>query len=259
MAIDPVSDVRERTDIVDLVSTYVPLKKTGRSYKGLCPFHQEKTPSFIVFPDSGNFHCFGCGKGGDAFTFYMGVERVEFRDALGELARRAGVEIGRGPTPSPEVDAHREGLIELNELAATFYANLLINSDAGAAGRDAFARRGVSAQMIAAFGLGVAPSGWDTLGGYLTRRGIDPARAHEAGLLQERDSGGYYDRFRDRLMFPIRTRDGRVVGFGARAIGDVQPKYLNSAQSAIFDKSALVYGLDLAKDAARSADRVVVV
>ncbi|MBA3415120.1 MAG: DNA primase, partial [Chloroflexia bacterium] len=240
-------------------STYVPLKKTGRSYKGLCPFHQEKTPSFIVFPDSGNFHCFGCGKGGDAFTFYMGVERVEFRDALGELARRAGVEIGRGPTPSPEVDAHREGLIELNELAATFYANLLINSDAGAAGRDAFARRGVSAQMIAAFGLGVAPSGWDTLGGYLTRRGIDPARAHEAGLLQERDSGGYYDRFRDRLMFPIRTRDGRVVGFGARAIGDVQPKYLNSAQSAIFDKSALVYGLDLAKDAARSADRVVVV
>ncbi len=256
---DPVSEVRERTDIVDLVSTYVQLKKTGRSYKGVCPFHQEKTPSFIVFPDSQNFHCFGCGKGGDAFTFYMGVEHVEFRDALSELARRADVELGRGPTASPELDAHRQGLIELNELAATFYANLLTNSDAGAVGRDAFARRGVSEQMIATFGLGLAPDGWDTLAAYLARRGIDPALAHEAGLLQERDSGGYYDRFRHRLMFPIRTRDGRVVGFGARAIGDAQPKYLNSAQSAIFDKSALVYGLDLAKDAARAADRVVVV
>ena len=259
MANDPVSEVRDRTDIVDLVSAYVPLKKTGRSYKGLCPFHQEKTPSFIVFPDSGNFHCFGCGKGGDAFTFYMGVERVEFRDALGELAGRAGIELGRGPTPTPELDAHRQRLVELNELAATFYANLLTNSDAGAVGRDAFGRRGVSERMVAAFGLGVAPPGWDTLVGYLARRGIDPAQAHEAGLLQERDSGGYYDRFRNRLMFPIRTRDGRVVGFGARAIGDDQPKYLNSPQSAIFDKSALVYGLDLAKDAARTADRVVVV
>ena len=259
MATDPVSEVRDRTDIVDLVSSYVQLQKTGRSYKGLCPFHQEKTPSFIVFPDSGNFHCFGCGKGGDAFTFYMGVERVEFRDALGELARRAGVELGRGPTVSPELDAHRQGLIELNELAATFYANLLTNSETGKTGRDEFVRRGVSDQMVAAFGLGVAPDGWDVLGSFLSRRGIDLARAHEAGLLQERDSGGYYDRFRNRLMFPIRTREGRVVGFGARAIGDAQPKYLNSPQSAIFDKSALVYGLDLAKEAARGADRVVVV
>jgi DNA primase len=259
MANDPVSEVRERTDIVDLVSAYVPLKKTGRSYKGLCPFHQEKTPSFIVFPESQNFHCFGCGKGGDAFTFYMGVERVEFREALAELAKRAGVELSRGAAAPPEVDAHRQGLIELNELAATFYASVLATSGAGAAGRAAFAQRGVSEQMIAAFGLGVAPDGWDALLSYLTRRGIDPARAHEAGLLQERDAGGYYDRFRNRLMFPIRTRDGRVVGFGARALGDAQPKYLNSPQSAIFDKSALVYGLDLAKEAARAADRVVVV
>ena len=141
MARDAVSDVRDRTDIVDLVSQYVQLKKTGRSYKGLCPFHQEKTPSFIVFPESGNFHCFGCGKGGDVFTFYQSIEHVEFKEALTELARRAGVELSSVPTVAPEVDSHRQRLIELNELAATFYANILANSDSGAPGRDRRSRR----------------------------------------------------------------------------------------------------------------------
>ena len=118
MARDAVAEVRDRTEIVDLVSNYVQLKKTGRSYKGLCPFHQEKTPSFVVFPESGNFHCFGCGRGGDVFTFYMGVEHVEFREALQELAKRAGIELVNAPSLPPEVDAHRNRLIELNELAA---------------------------------------------------------------------------------------------------------------------------------------------
>ena len=131
MARDAVAEVRDRTEIVDLVSNYVQLKKTGRSYKGLCPFHQEKTPSFVVFPESGNFHCFGCGRGGDVFTFYMGVERVEFREALQELAKRAGVELVNAPSLPPEVDAHRNRLIELNELAAAFYANVLRNTGAG--------------------------------------------------------------------------------------------------------------------------------
>jgi DNA primase len=258
MARDAVAEVRDRTEIVDLVSSYVQLKKTGRSYKGLCPFHQEKTPSFVVFPESGNFHCFGCGRGGDVFTFYMGVEHVEFRDALQELAKRAGVELSSAPSLPPEVDAHRNRLIELNEMAAAFYANVLRNTGAGAAGRTVLEERGVSLEMSERFGLGFAPDG-DALGRYLGQRGVDTAMAVEAGLLVERDNGVFRDRFWNRLLFPIRTREARTVGFGGRALGDAVPKYLNSAQSAIFDKSSLLYGLDLAQEAIRKADQVVIV
>ncbi|HEY7033946.1 MAG TPA: DNA primase [Thermomicrobiales bacterium] len=259
MAHDAVADVRERTDIVELVGQYVQLKKAGRSYKGLCPFHQEKTPSFIVFPDSQNFHCFGCAKGGDAFTFYQGVEHVDFKEALTELARRAGVQLSSIPTVAPEVDAHRQRLIEFNELAATFYANILANSESGRPGRELAMQRGLSDDVVARFRLGFAPDGWDNLLRYVSARGLDPAVAAEAGLLQVRDGGGYYDRFRNRFMFPIRNRDGHVVGFGGRALGDAQPKYLNSPQSPIFDKSSLVYALDLAKEEIRRRDQVVIV
>ena len=258
MARDAVAEVRDRTEIVDLVSNYVQLKKTGRSYKGLCPFHQEKTPSFVVFPESGNFHCFGCGRGGDVFTFYMGVEHVEFREALQELAKRASIELVNAPSQPPEVDAHRNRLIELNELAAAYYANVLRNTPPGAAGRDLLAQRGVSAEIAERFGLGYAPDG-DALGRYLNQRGDDPELAAEAGLLSERDNGGYRDRFRNRLLFPIRTREGRVVGFGGRALGDAMPKYLNSPQSVIFDKSGLLFGLDLAQESIRREDQVVIV
>lgn len=257
MARDAVAEVRDRTEIVDLVSSYVQLKKTGRSWKGLCPFHQEKTPSFVVFPESGNFHCFGCGRGGDIFTFYMGVERVEFREALQELARRAGVELSSAPSIPPEVDAHRNRLIELNELAADFYANVLQNTGPGGAGRHVIEQRGVSPEIAERFRLGFAPDG-DALARYLTQRGVDAPMAVEAGLLMERESG-YRDRFRNRLLFPIRTREGRTVGFGGRALGDAVPKYLNSPQSPIFDKSALLFGLDLAQEAVREADQVVIV
>ncbi|MGH2534043.1 MAG: DNA primase [Thermomicrobiales bacterium] len=259
MARDSVAEVRERTDAVDLVSQYVSLKRTGRNYKGLCPFHQEKTPSFVVFPESGNFHCFGCGKGGDIFTFYMGVENADFKESLAELARRAGVQLEMTPTDAPEVDAHRQRLIDLNGTAATFFNNILINSTLGAAGREAVEHRGLSADVIARFQLGFAPDGWDHLLNYLSARGVDPAFAAEAGPLQTRDTGGYYDRFRNRLIFPIRNRDGAVVGFGGRALGDAVPKYLNSPRSPIFDKSALLYGLDLAKDEIRRRDQVVIV
>lgn len=258
MARDAVAEVRERTEIVELISQYVQLKKTGRSYKGLCPFHQEKTPSFIVFPDSGNFHCFGCGKGGDAFTFYMGVEHVEFREALQELARRAGVELGTTPTVAPEVDAHRNRLVEINELAAEYYRNVLRNTGAGAAGRELIEKRGIDATVAERFGLGFAPDG-DALYRYLQQRSIDTEMAIEAGVLHRRDDGRVRDRFWNRLLFPIRTREGRTVGFGGRALGDHQPKYLNSAQSSIFDKSTLLFGLDLAEDAIRKEDEVVVV
>ena len=259
MARDAVGEIRDRTDIVDLITPYSKLRKAGRSFKGLCPFHQEKTPSFIVFPESGTFHCFGCGRGGDVFTFYMEAEKADFREALSELAKRAGVELDNRPLPSPERDAHRNRLVELNELAATFYATQLKASDAGKPGRDLATKRGISGEMVEAFQLGYAPDAWDTLAKYLAARGVDPELAVQAGLLAERQSGGHYDRFRARLLFPIRDREGAVLGFGGRAMGDEQPKYLNTAQSAIFDKSGLLYGLDRAAEAIRKADQVVLV
>jgi len=260
MAYDAVAEIRERIDIVDLIQVYVPsLKRTGRSFKGLCPFHQEKTPSFVVFPDSQNFHCFGCGKGGDLFSFYMLVENTEFRDALRELATRAGVTLDVGAPPTPELDAHRNRLVEINELAATFFGHVLARSTHGEQGRRIVEERQVSPEMVERFGLGFAPESWETLLNFLVSRGVKGEEAFEAGLVQERDAGGHYDRFRNRLMFPIRDRDGQTVGFGGRAIGDAVPKYLNSPQTPIFDKSSLVYGLDLARDAIRTAEEVVVV
>jgi DNA primase len=260
MARDAVSEIRDRLDIVDLVQSYVPsLKRAGRSSKGLCPFHQEKTPSFVVFPDSQNFHCFGCGKGGDLFTFYMLVEHVEFREALTELASRAGVTLDAAAPVNPERDEHRNRLVEINELAATFFSHVLKQSPEGAAGREIVASRQISAEMVDRFSLGFAPDSWDRLLTFLQSRNFSPDDAFEAGLLQKRDSGGYYDRFRNRLMFPIRDRAGSVVGFGGRVVGDAQPKYLNSPQTPIFDKSSLVYALDRAKDAIRKSGEVVIV
>jgi DNA primase len=260
MARDAVAEIRERLDIVDLVQQHVPsLKKAGRSYKGLCPFHQEKTPSFVVFPDSQNFHCFGCGKGGDLFTFTMLAENIDFREALRELANRTGVVLDTMITPTPEHDAHRRRLIEVNELAATFFAHVLAKAPQGQAGRDLVKSRGVSAEMVDRFRLGFAPESWSDLLNFLASRDVPANVAFEAGLIQEREHGGHYDRFRNRLMFPIRDRDGDVVGFGGRAIGDGIPKYLNSPQTPVFDKSSIVYALDLAKDAIRKAGEVVIV
>lgn len=260
MARDAVTEVRDRIDVVDLVQGYVPsLKKTGANFKGLCPFHNEKTPSFIVFPDSQNFHCFGCGKGGDIFTFYMLVENVEFREALRELASRAGVELDIGAPRLPEEDEQRKKLIEINELAGMWFHHVLLKTSHGAVGREIVQQRGISDEMTAAFTLGFAPDSWDSLLNFLAARNIPGELAAEAGLASQRDSGGFYDRFRNRLIFPIRDRDGNMVGFGGRALGDAQPKYLNSPQTLIFDKSTLVYGLDLARDAIREVEEVVIV
>jgi len=261
MAQDAVAEIRDRIDIVDLVQEYVPdLKRAGRSYKGLCPFHQEKTPSFVVFPDSQNFHCFGCGKGGDLFTFYMLTEGVEFREALRDLAAKAGVELQQGIGVTPKHDEHRAKLVEINDLAATFFHHILTKAPQGEAGRQMLKDRGVSVEMVERFRLGFAPDAWDSLLNFLSSRSIDVAMAEEAGLIQPRRSGeGYYDRFRNRFMFPIRNRDGEVVGFGGRAIGDGTPKYLNSPQTTLFDKSSIVYGLDLAREPIRKAEEVVIV
>lgn len=258
---DAVADIRDRLDIIDLVQEYVPgLKRTGRSFKGLCPFHQEKTPSFVVFPDSQNFHCFGCGKGGDLFTFFMLAEGIEFRDALRDLAARAGVELQQGGFATPQHDEHRAKLIAANELAATYFHHILTKTPQGESGRKLLNERGISDEMVEKFRLGFAPDSWELLLNFFGSRSIEADIALEAGLIQERRSGdGHYDRFRNRFMFPISNRDSEVVGFGGRVIGEDTPKYLNSPQSPVFDKSTLVYGLDLAREHIRKAEEVVIV
>lgn len=261
-----IEDVRSRIDIVELVGERVPLKKAGRNFKGLCPFHQERTPSFIVFPESQHFHCFGCGASGDVFAWTMRTENVDFPEALRILARRAGVVL-RAPTPQEEeADRLRRRLQELNLAAARFFQNQLLYGEAGALARGYLEQRGLIPQTIASFLLGYAPDRWDALYNHLRERSYSDEELSTAGLVVEREEGrhpgarGYYDRFRHRLIFPIRDQQGHVVGFGGRALADdQQPKYLNSPQTPLFDKGAVLYGLDQAAAAIRREGRVVLV
>lgn len=256
-----IDEVKDRVDIIELISSYVPLKKAGRNYKGLCPFHTEKTPSFVVFPDTQTWHCFGaCGTGGDIFRFIMQREGMDFSEALRELARRAGVPLS-SPTPRSEAaDKQREKLLDIHAAAAQYFHHLLRQSNEGAHAREYLASRAINSETDERFLLGYALNTWEGLKSHLINRGYAEDDLVEAGLLVNKEAGGSYDRFRDRLIIPIRDVRGRVIAFGARALNpnDV-PKYLNSPQSPLFDKSSTLFGLDLAKKAIRDADRVVIV
>lgn len=255
-----IQEIRERVDMVELVGAKVELKRSGKSYKGLCPFHSEKRPSFYVYPESGNYVCFTCGEKGDAFTWLQKQEGMDFPDALEYLASRTSVTLKRGVARDPQRDEERERVWALNEEAATFYANILLNMPAGESGRRYVAERGLTRETIERFTLGFAPEGWDALTKYLVSRGHTEAQLVAAGLATENEERKtVYDRFRARLLFPIRNRDGKIVGFGGRILGEGVPKYLNTAQTAVFDKSANLYGIDLAKEAIRKADSAVIV
>lgn len=260
MATDQVEQIKERLDIVDLISSRVQLRRSGRNFKGLCPFHQEKTPSFVVFPDSQQYRCFGCGKGGDIFTFVMETDNLDFRDALAHLAQRAGVEIRRTTSSDSPRDERRERLIELNELAASYFSNLLWSGSSGQQAREIIESRGIDRRTAEAFSLGYAPDSWDQVKKHIQMRaGASEDKLVDAGLCSKSDNGRVYDRFRNRIMFPIRNRQGRVIGFGARAMGDDMPKYLNSPQSLIFNKSEALYAIDLAYPAIRRERSLIVV
>jgi DNA primase len=257
-----VDEVKNRTDIVELISSYVPLKKAGRNYKGLCPFHAEKTPSFVVFPDTQTWHCFGaCGTGGDVFRFIMQAEGMDFSEALRELAQRAGVSLAP-PTPqSQAADEQREKLLEIHAAASQYYHHLLRQSKEGANAREYLADRGINSETVERFQLGFALNTWEGLKSHLTGRGYTETDLIKAGLVvKKEETGSSYDRFRNRLIIPIRDMQGRVVAFGARALNpnDV-PKYLNSPQTLLFDKSSTLFGLDLAKRTIRNSDQAVIV
>ncbi len=257
-----IDEVKDRLDIVEVISSYVPLQKSGRNYKALCPFHSEKTPSFVVFPDSQHWHCFGaCSEGGDVFTFVMKREGWDFRTALEELARRAGVEL-RPRTPA-QVEAQEEAdrLRSALTTAAQYYNHLLRHAPEAEAARAYVTRRGLSDETVERFLLGYSLPGWERTRAYLTERGYTVEELTKAGLLVQREDGSStYDRFRERLMIPIRDAQGGIIGFGARTLDpEGVPKYINSPQTSLFDKGRTLFGLDLARQAIRREDRVVIV
>ena len=256
-----IDDVKARLDILDVVSGYVSLQKAGRNFKALCPFHQEKTPSFVVFPDTQTWRCFGaCGEGGDVFSFVMKKEGWDFGEALRVLAERAGVEL-KPLTPAQQQQAsENERLQGMLEETARFFHEQLLTAPAAQGARDYVAGRGLRPETVAAFQLGYAPDDWRQALQHLQMLGYTQDEVVEAGVAIRNEQGNVYDRFRHRLVIPIRDGRGRTAGFGARALEkEAVPKYLNSPQGPLFDKSRLLYGLDAARRAIRETETAVIV
>jgi len=253
-----IDEVKQRTDIVEVVSQYASLKKAGRNLTALCPFHSEKHPSFFVYPEQQSWHCFGaCNTGGDVFSFVMRKEGIDFGEALRMLAQRAGVSLP-SRTEREGAKEEKEELYQINEAAALYFNNLLLNSPGGEKARSYVASRGFSPQTVADFHLGFSLDSWESLKQYLLERGHSESTMLTAGLLIEAENGKTHDRFRGKLMFPIRDIKGRTIGFGARALDDSMPKYTNSPQTPTFDKSSSLYGIDLAAAAIRRQDTAII-
>jgi len=261
---DKIEEIKQRTDIVELISEYVTLKKAGRNYLGLCPFHKEKTPSFTVSRDKQMFYCFGCGEGGHAFTFLMKVSNMTFPEAARHLAKKKGVII-----PDPAMDDRekqqyglREQVYRLNEAAASFFTGSLF-SPAGLEAREYLKNRGIKEEVVRVFRLGYADQGWRTLRNYLEKKNISLAMALQAGLLAAKSEGkgqeDFYDRFRGRLIFPIEDAGGQVMAFGGRVVGSGEPKYLNSPETPVFSKGKNLYGLNRAKEGIRKSGYAILV
>jgi len=251
-------DILARVDIVEVISGYIPLKRAGRNFKACCPFHQERTASFIVSPGRQIYHCFGCGESGNAFKFLMRYERMDFPEAVETLARKAGVTLPQNESINNKAQGLITQLYKINELAAEFYcANL--NSQEASKAKDYLLKRGVSPETIKTLKIGFAYDKWDTLINHLRGKGFNLGILEKAGLIVSREAGGYYDRFRNRITFPIFDIKGRVLGFGARVLDDSLPKYINSPETLIYTKGRNLYGLNLAKEGIRGNDFAAVV
>jgi DNA primase len=258
---DKIREVRNTADIYEIISESVALKKTGKNYQGLCPFHTEKTPSFSVNPAKQIFYCFGCGVGGDVIDFLMKKEGMNFPEAVRDLARRVGVHIPLGPVSVEEKQrmTQRDQLLKVNRLANEFYQGRLNGPDGGRA-REYLEKRRLNREIIDRFQLGYAPDGWDHLAGYLRNRRVPAALAEKLGLIAPRRGGnGHYDRFRNRIIFPIINMSKQVIGFGGRVMDDSLPKYLNSPETPVYNKGRSLYGIDQAKQAVRESGIVYIV
>ena len=267
---DQVEEVKSKVDLVEIVSSYIPLKKSGRNFAGLCPFHGEKTPSFFVSPERQAFKCFGCGEAGDVFTFLEKIEGWEFREALEELAKRVGVKL-KSFVPTEKTKT-REKLLEIHKLVSRFYNHLLLNHPVGEKARKYLEGRGIKKPIWENFNLGYAPNAWENTFDFLTKHGFDIADIATSGLVIARErsrDNSFYDRFRDRLVFPLKDSRGEVVGFSGRIIeggSSVKglasregPKYLNSPQTPIFEKGAILFGFYEVRNAIKEKNEAVLV
>lgn len=262
-----IDEVRFASDIVAVVSDYVTLKKSGRNFFGLCPFHPEKTPSFSVNPDKQIFHCFGCGAGGNVFAFIQRQQGIGFPEAVRLLAKRAGMAIPEPEAEDTSAVQEKEALYFVHQLAAEFFQNTLF-SEVGRPAREYLQQRGFDEEALRVFGIGYAPPSWEALVKHAQKKSVNPEILLQAGLINPRDKdsrdrgAGFYDRFRHRIMFPIHNLSGSVVAFGGRHLPperDEFPKYINSPETPIYHKGKILYGLYQARDAVRAADRVIVV
>jgi DNA primase len=259
---DKISEIKNIVDIVDIISDIVLLKKVGRNYVGLCPFHTEKTPSFTVSPEKQIFYCFGCGTGGNVFNFLMNHDGLSFFETAKMLANRYGIEIP-AQTMSPEQKrriSERESLLAANKQAMDFFKHSLLSDVEGKIALEYLKKRGIGEDTITIFNLGFAPAGWDSLLNYFSKKNISHELVEKSGLIIKRKSkNGYYDRFRNRIIFPIFNVSKQVLGFGGRVMDDSLPKYLNSPETSVYNKSRSLYGLHIAKEHCRASETVYIV
>jgi DNA primase len=255
-----VDEIKRRANIVDVVSEYVTLRKTGINYTGLCPFHKEKTPSFSVNVDKQIFYCFGCGEGGDVLAFLMKINQMTFPEALRHLAEKLGIVLSQeyGGREAREKKSLREELYRVNQLAAEYFAGNL-QAETGKAARSYLGKRRMGEEVIRTFRLGYAHEGWRNLRAYFDKKKVPPRLLEKAGLLIPKGEEDFYDRFRGRLIFPIEGMNGNVIAFGGRALGDEMPKYLNSPESPVYTKGKNLYGLSRAKEEIRRKKEAILV
>ncbi|BCJ86207.1 DNA primase [Effusibacillus dendaii] len=258
---DVIERIRHHFDIVDVVSEYVELKRSGRSFVGLCPFHSEKTPSFSVSQPKQLYHCFGCGAGGNVISFIMHIENLSFLESVEHLAKRAGIALPKQDDAEDDSPAarRRKELFQCHDLASKYYHHILVNTEAGVPALKYLRERGLTLTTIEEFQLGYAPNRWDVLTNFLKRRGFQEKFLEQAGLLSEngKQPGRYYDRFRGRVMFPIHDGQGRVIGFGGRILGKGEPKYLNSPETELFQKGRQLFNLNRARQHIRQSGKAI--
>jgi DNA primase len=254
-----INEIRQASDIVDIISEYVQLKKQGRNYSGLCPFHGENTPSFSVSTDKQVYHCFGCGAGGDVFSFLMEIEGLSFQEAAFKLADKASIELGENLAPfNKSISNDATQMIDAHNLLSKFYHHLLVNTKEGQHALDYLLNRGFTTEIIDKFQIGYALDSWDFDYKFLTSKNFHPVLMEKAGLIIKRDQDEtYFDRFRDRIMFPIFDKNGKTIAFSGRSLGASKPKYLNSPETTIFNKSKILYNFHRARPAIRKFQQVV--
>ena len=257
---DLLEEIRNRCDIVDIISGYVHLKPAGKGFKGLCPFHEEKTPSFMVSPEKQLFHCFGCGEGGNIFNFLMKYEKLSFFEAVKMLAQKSGVTLPVDEEKENILHKKKERLYKLNNLVANYYRECLFRTNQGKKVINYFKKRGIDDTGVEKYKLGYAPPGWDVLCNFLKKKGYSYEELIKAGLTKKsKIEGKYIDYFRDRIIFPIFNLSGRVVGFGGRVLDDSLPKYINSPETLVYNKGSNLYSLNFAKEDIRKKNYIIIV